>query len=69
MKIVASKNFRLNGKTYIKGDTVEVSNIREVIKLNEGGFIEPLYSKDYEKIKKELENKTANVVETEKGGK
>lgn len=54
--IKATKNFTLNGVPYEKGDDVEINDIKEVVKLNEAGFINPLNAKDLYNIKKELEN-------------
>lgn len=60
-KIIAKVDFVLNGKRYIAGDEIEITDIEKIIKLNEKGFIEPLSYKDIvlltrnnEKTKEEL---------------
>ena len=45
MKPIAKINCQLNGIFYDKGDEIEVSNIEQLKKLNEKGFIEPLTQK------------------------
>ena len=54
MKIIAKKDFTINGTPYIKGDIIPVKNIAQVRKLNEKGFIEPLSYKDLVLIEREL---------------
>lgn len=56
-KIIAKIDFIVNGKPYIKGDTVEVDNIETIRKLNEKGFIEPLNFKDLVLIERKLNEK------------
>ena len=56
MKIVAKKNFGLNGMYYLEGDEIPNLNYEQIVKLNEIGFIEPLDFKDLIQIKKELDN-------------
>ena len=41
-QIKASMNFTLRGKLYFKGEEIKINSKEELIKLNEGGFIEPL---------------------------
>lgn len=53
-KIIANKDFIFNKVPYIKGDEVEVKNIKEVKLLNEKGFIIPLGFKDLTIIEREL---------------
>ena len=60
MKIIASIDFTLKGKKYRKGTEVKVNSKKELIKLNERGFIEPLTMKEIqeyfiENTKKESE--------------
>ena len=55
-KVIAKKDFVLNGINYLKGETVEIKIYDEVIKLNALGFIEPLSHSDLVLIKRELEN-------------
>lgn len=52
MKIIAKKNFNLNGTFYDKGDEVKVDTKSQLIKLNELGFIEPLSAKDIQDFDK-----------------
>lgn len=56
-KIIARKDFILNGVDYIQGDEIKDLTYQEIVKLNEKGFIEPLEYKDLVLIKRELENK------------
>jgi hypothetical protein len=44
--VKAIKDFTLNGVDYFKGDEVEVKDIKDIVKINEKGFIEPLTRKD-----------------------
>lgn len=54
MKIIANKDFNINGKIfYNKGDEVKVETKEQLIKLNEKGFIEPLSMKDIQNFGKE----------------
>ena len=53
-KIIAKKDFILNGVPYIKGDEVEVKYIETIKKINEKGFIEPLEYRDLVLIEREL---------------
>ena len=47
MKIIkAKKDFSLNGKFYIMGDEIKDLDIKDIAKLNEKGFIEPLSYRD-----------------------
>ena len=55
-KIIAQKDFILNGVDYIQGDEIKNLTYQEIVKLNEKGFIEPLEYKDLVFIKRELEN-------------
>ena len=64
MKLIAKKNFSLNGVFYEKGDEVIADTKNQAVKLNELGFIEPLKTKDIQnfdnnksKIKEEVKNK------------
>lgn len=53
--IKAIKNFSLKGVFYEKGNEVKVENIKDLVILNEKGFINPLTAKDLQDYKKELE--------------
>lgn len=57
MKIIASKNFTTKDKNYIKGDELTGLSLKEIVSLNEKGFIEPLTYEDLVLIQRELENK------------
>ena len=57
MKIIAKKDFSMNGKNYIEGDELTNLTIQEIVKLNEKGFIEPLSYKDLVLIQRESEHK------------
>lgn len=48
MKIIAKKDFTVNGVYYFKGDEIKVTSKESLIKLNEIGFIEPLSRKEIE---------------------
>lgn len=56
-KVIVQKDFTANGKSYIKGDEIDLKNIDAIRKLNEQGFIEPLTYKDLVLIEKQLNNK------------
>lgn len=53
MKLIAKKNFSINGTFYNKGDEVKVDTKNQLVKLNELGFIEPLSAKDIQNFGKE----------------
>lgn len=56
-KIVAKKDFSINGNFYIIGDEIETKDFNVIVKLNEKGFIEPLDYKDLVIIKREITKK------------
>lgn len=56
-KVIAKKDFILNGNNYIVGDEVKIDNIGAITKLNEKGFIEPLSYKDLVILKREIQKK------------
>lgn len=56
-KVIAKKDFILNGNNYIVGDEVKIDNIEAITKLNEKGFIEPLSYKDLVILKREIQKK------------
>lgn len=61
-KVIAQKDFELNGKFYIKGDKVEeAKDINSIRKLNENGFIEPLSYRDLVLIERELNSKKKEI--------
>lgn len=47
-KIIAKKDFTINGNYYFIGDEIDYSKIDKptLVKLNENGFIEPLNIKE-----------------------
>lgn len=56
-KIIAKKDFTLNGINYIASDELKDLTYNQIVKLNELGYIEPLEYKDLVLIKRELEHK------------
>lgn len=61
-KIIAKKDFTINGKFFIKDEPVEVKDIETIRKLNEKGFIYPLELKELVILERELKN---NIKEEE----
>lgn len=55
MKIIAKKDFSSNIGSYIAGDEIKGLSYKQIAKLNELGFIEPLTYRDLVLIKRELE--------------
>lgn len=55
MKIIAKVNFKANGREFIAGDEVKGFDYKQIVKLNELGFIESLDYKSLVLIKRELE--------------
>ena len=53
-KLIAKKDFIVDGCAYIKGDEVNIKDISTIKKLNEKGFIIPLSFKDLTIIEREL---------------
>lgn len=45
MKPIAKMNCQINGKFYDKGEEIPVKDKKQLIKLNELGFIEPMTPK------------------------
>ena len=56
-KLIAKKDFIIDGIPFVKGDEVDVRDISIVKKLNEKGFIEPLDFKDLAILERELKHK------------
>lgn len=54
MKIIARINFIFNDKKYLADEEVKLDNIKQVIKLNELGYINPLTYEDLVKIEREF---------------
>ena len=61
-KIIAKKDFTIDGEFFIKDEPVEVNDIETIRKLNEKGFIYPLELKDLVILERELKN---NIKEEE----
>ena len=57
-KLIAKKDFTINGIPFVKDEEVNVKDISVVKKLNEKGFIEPLDFKELVIIERELKNPT-----------
>ena len=57
-KIIAKKDFIVDGIPFVKGDEVDIKDIITIRKLNEKGFIEPLNFKELVIIERELKNPT-----------
>ena len=55
-KIIAKKDFTIDGKFFIKDEPVEVNDIETIRKLNEKGFIYPLELKDLIILERELKS-------------
>ena len=55
-KIIAKKDFTIDGKFFIKDEPVDVRDIDTIKKLNEKGFIYPLELKDLVILERELKN-------------
>lgn len=51
MKIIAAKDFTLKDKKYKKGNEVKITSKEELIRLNERGFIKPLFFNDIQNYK------------------
>ena len=56
-KVIAKTDFTIDKNKYIKGEEVNGLNFEQIVKLNEKGFIEPLYYKDLVLIERELKKK------------
>lgn len=61
-KIIAKKDFTIDGKFFIKDEPIEVNDIETIRKLNEKGFIYPLELKDLVILEREFKN---NIKEEE----
>ena len=56
-KLIAKKDFIINGISFVKGDEININDIVTIKKLNEKGFIEPLDFKDLTILERELKHK------------
>ena len=67
MKLIANKDFTLNGSYYFENDEItpnEIGTIQDIARLNENGFIKPLSLKELVKLEQELkQNKKTNKEE------
>ena len=61
-KIIAKKDFTIDGEIFIKDEPVEIKDIETIKKLNEKGFIYPLNLKEIVFLERELKN---NIKEEE----
>jgi hypothetical protein len=61
-KLIAKKDFSIDGKFFIKDEPVEIRNIDTIKKLNEKGFIYPLELKDLIVLEREFKS---NIKEEE----
>lgn len=64
-KLIAKKDFIVDGIAFIKGDEVNIKDIYTIRKLNEKGFIEPLNFKELVIIERELKNPTKSYKKEE----
>lgn len=64
-KIIAKIDFTSNIGNYIAGEEITGLTYKQIIKLNENGFIEPLTFKDLILIERELNNENKNKKEEE----
>ena len=64
-KLIAKKDFTINGIPFVKDEEVNVKDISVVKKLNEKGFIEPLDFKELVIIERELKNPTKSYKKEE----
>lgn len=53
-EIKAKIDFSLNGVYYIEGDIIKDLNMKDIVRLNEKGFIEPLTFRDLVLLEREL---------------
>lgn len=60
MKIIARINFIFNDKKYLVGEEVKLDNIKQVIKLNELGYINPLTYEQLVLIERQLKGTLLN---------
>lgn len=56
MKIIAKKDCQVNGIFYVAGDEIQVKDKKQLTKLNELGFIQPLTPKEIQNFNKEKED-------------
>lgn len=56
-KLIAKKDFIIDGIPFVKGDEININDIITIKKLNEKGFIDPLDFKDLAILERELKHK------------
>lgn len=69
MKLIANKDFTLNGSYYFENDEIapeKIGTIRDISRLNENGFIKPLSLKELLQLEKELKQPNKINKEEEK---
>lgn len=57
MKLIAQRDFILNGEYYFENDEIEpnkIGTIQDISRLNENGFIKPLSLKELIKLESEM---------------
>ena len=64
-KLIAKKDFTVNGVSYIENEEVDIKDIAIIRKLNEKGFIYPLSFKELVIIERELKNPVKNYKKEE----
>ena len=69
MKLIAQRDFILNGEYYFENDEIEpnkIGTIKDISRLNENGFIKPLSLKELLQLEKELKQPNKINKEEEK---
>ena len=69
MKLIAQRDFILNGEYYFENDEIEpnkIGTIQDISRLNENGFIKPLSLKELLQLEKELKQPNKINKEEEK---
>ena len=69
MKLIAQRDFILNGEYYFKNDEIEpnkIGTIQDIARLNENGFIKPLSLKELIKLESEIKQQKNINKEEEK---
>lgn len=69
MKLIAQRDFTLNGSYYFENDEIapeEIGTIQDISRLNENGFIKPLSLKELLQLEKELKQPNKINKEEEK---
>lgn len=64
MKLIAQKNFVLNGKYYFENDEIdifEIGKMQDITRLNENGFIKPVQLKELLQIENELKQQEQKI--------